>query len=75
MSQTTDTGSNEEWALNALFDCLASSDRRQLLGALYERAPHSLTRRDLATYLVPGYHPDTEEQDSDTDVQQVLHTL
>jgi DNA-binding transcriptional ArsR family regulator len=65
----------EERSLNALFDCLASSDRRRVLGILDERAPHSLTRRDLATYLVPGYHSDAEEQDSNMDVQQAINAL
>jgi DNA-binding transcriptional ArsR family regulator len=75
MTQSTDTGSREERSMNALFDCLASSDRRRLLGMLYEWAPHSLTQRDLTTYLVPGYHSDAEERDSDTDVQQTLLSL
>lgn len=75
MTQPTDTGSTEEGSLDALFDCLASSGRRRLLGILYERAPHSLTRRDLATSLVQGFHSGAAEGDSDTDVQQALRTL
>lgn len=75
MTPTTDTDSRETGSLDDLFDCLASSDRRRILGILDEWAPYSLTRRDLATYLVPGYHPDTAARNSDTDVQQVLHKL
>lgn len=75
MTQSTDTGSIQERSLNTLFDCLASGNRRRLLGILSERAPHSLTQRDLATYLVPGYHSDTEDRDSDADVQQALRAV
>ena len=75
MTQSTDTDCMEERSLNALFDCLASSDCRRLLGILDELAPHSLTQRHLATYLVPGHHSDVEERDSDTDVQQAIHAL
>lgn len=75
MTQSTDTGSTQERSLDTLFDCLASGNRRLLLGILSERAPHSLTQRDLATYLVPGYHSDTEDRDSDADVQQALRAV
>lgn len=37
--------------LNAVFDCLADSDRRQLLGVLDERTPGAVTREELATSL------------------------
>jgi hypothetical protein len=75
MTQSTDTDSTEDRSLNALFDCQASSVRRRRLWILFERARHSVTRRDLDTYLVPGAHSDAGERDSDTDAQQALVAL
>jgi len=75
VTRSADTGSTEEHSLNALFDCLANSESRRLLGILSERAPHSVTRRDLARYLVPGHHSDTEDRDSDADVQEALQAV
>lgn len=51
-----DARGSEGGHLDALFHCLSNGTRRRLLGHLYEQAPDALTRRDLATHLVPGYH-------------------
>lgn len=53
---TANSPSGELSDLNAVFRCLASNLRRHLLGILYTRSPGSLTRRDLALYLVSGDH-------------------
>ena len=47
-----DTAHGEDGRLmNAFFDCLADSDRRQLLRVLEERAPDAVTLEELATSL------------------------
>lgn len=74
-TQSTDTDSMGDQSLNALFDCLASSHRRRLLGILDEQAPNSVTRRELATGLVRSDHSDPEERASDMDVQQAISML
>ena len=71
--QSSNTESPEERSLNAVFDCLASSDRRRVLGILDEQAPNSLSRRELATRLVSSGRSDTAE--SDRDVQQASRVL
>lgn len=67
-------------SLNAIFDCLAGSDRRRILGILDEHAPDSMTQRALATRLVSTRveqpnHADITEQDRETAVQQTLLEL
>lgn len=60
--------------LNALFACLADSDRRRLLGILYDQAPDPLTRRDLASYLVHQKNL-PRGQDANEAIQQAVATL
>lgn len=61
--------------LDLLFMNLASSERRQLLGLLYERAPDSLPRRDIATYLSQGETTTPTRQDPTEGVRRVLGDL
>lgn len=75
MATTTDSTGDRRLGLDILFSCLANSDRRQLLRILYERAPDSLTRRDLATCFIPGSHENPEDLEPSEAVQQVLLTL
>lgn len=54
---TTGSSSLETIDGDNVFTALSDSTRRRLLGILYDRAPDSLTRRDLATTLV-SEHPE-----------------
>ncbi len=72
---STNTAEDGDLDLDSLFRCLASRDRRQLLGILSERAPDALTRRDLATYLTPGYLENPGERASSEEIQQALLDL
>lgn len=47
------TANERTYPATTVFASLACADRRRLLGAAHERAPDSLTRRDLATLLAP----------------------
>jgi DNA-binding transcriptional ArsR family regulator len=73
MVRTETVGNEGRDGINTLFACLANSDRRQLLGVLYDQAPHSLTRRDLASHLV--HHGTPRNQESNGTVQQALVNL
>jgi DNA-binding transcriptional ArsR family regulator len=73
MIQTTDTSATGEQSLSDVFDCLAHGARRQILGRLVERAPYSLTRRDLATDLVQN--DVMQAGGTDADLQQALRAL
>ena len=62
-------------ALNALFDCLASSQRRALLASLLARAPASATRRELATHLAARSQDKPRERVSDAEREQAATRL
>lgn len=57
-------------SLNALFSCLASSDRRRLLGHIHDQAPASVTRDELATILAASNQNQSLEQVTDEEHQQ-----
>ncbi|WP_227357262.1 DUF7344 domain-containing protein [Haladaptatus salinisoli] len=73
MVKTEAVGNGGRDGLNTLFASLANSNRRHLLGILYDQAPESLTRRDLASQLVHLGTP--RDQESNETVQQALVTL
>ena len=70
LPQFTETPVSGNESLDSLFDCLASSERRRILGILDERAPNSVPRRDLAKHLVQSKHSDAAAQDPDEAVKR-----
>lgn len=72
MATTNETPGDEVDALRTLFDCLASEPRRRLLGLAYERAPDSLTRRDLAVCLTPSQDEKPLDKAATDEFQQAL---
>lgn len=65
----------ERTPLDLLFDCLASSERRYLLGYLHERVPASESQDELATTLAAKKHDTSPDRLTAEERQEVLHTL
>ncbi|WP_227357494.1 DUF7344 domain-containing protein [Haladaptatus salinisoli] len=61
-------------SLNALFSCLASSERRHLLGYIHDHAPASITRDELATSLAANKNHSLE-QVTNEERQQTLTAI
>lgn len=65
----------ERTPLDLFFDCLASSERRRLLGYLQDRVPASASRDELATTLAAEKYDTSPDHPTDEQREQALATL